>query len=101
MTCCTRSKLFTSGPFSLNHGAKSPIGDAHTSTNVLPPTCTARACAFSLWPPHDPHVLLKLHPPRPRRRLLETAQQLRDDPLPLVPVLPQPAPTDFPLKRDV
>ena len=37
---------------SSNHGTRSPIGMAPTSTSVLPPTRTARACGLSRWPWH-------------------------------------------------
>ena len=77
-----------------------------TSTSVLPPTRTARACGLSRWPwqagaAADAHVLFELQPPRAGRRLLEAAQQLRDDAFPFAAVLPDAAAALLPLVGDV
>src|SRR5207302_544696 len=50
---------------------------------------------------HDAHVLFELKPPWSRRRLLEAAQQLRDDPFPLTAMLPDGPPALLPLIGDV
>ncbi len=50
---------------------------------------------------HHAHVLLQLQPARACRSFLEAAQQLRNDALPLVAVLPHPAAALLPLERDV
>ena len=50
---------------------------------------------------NDAHVLLKLEPARPGGRLLEAAQELRDQPFPLAAVLPDGSPAHLPFVSDV
>src|SRR5262245_44420168 len=47
-----------------------------------------------------PHVFFELEPPGARRRLLEAAEKLRDNPLPVSAVLPNCAAAVFPLVGD-
>ena len=102
-----REALLRAPPVSgSSQAARSPTGMAHDFDQRLAadadgPGLRVEALALAGRAAHHAHVLFELHPPRPGGRLLEAAQQLRDDAFPLAAVLPDAAAALLPLEGDV
>ncbi len=68
-----------SGQIADRHGADF---DQRLAADADGPRLGVEPLALAGGAAHHAHVLFQLHPPRPGRRLLEAAQELRDDALP-------------------